>query len=78
LEDILADRSRWKEELINDFEASIFKNHPAIAEIKERLYGAGAYYAAMSGSGSSVFGLFDQLPEVLTWPSGYFACVEQL
>jgi 4-diphosphocytidyl-2-C-methyl-D-erythritol kinase len=78
LEDILADRSRWKEELINDFEASIFKNHPAIAEIKERLYGAGAYYAAMSGSGSSVFGLFDQLPEELTWPSGYFACVEQL
>ncbi len=72
LEEILADRSRWKAELVNDFEASIFKNHPPIAAIKEKMYSAGAYYAAMSGSGSSVFGLFDKKPEDLTWQKDYF------
>jgi len=45
--------------LQNDFEPSVFKAFPAIAEIKERLKSAGAFYTAMSGSGSSVFGLFE-------------------
>jgi 4-diphosphocytidyl-2-C-methyl-D-erythritol kinase len=72
LEEVLADRSRWKAELINDFEASIFKTHPPIAAIKEKMYSAGAYYAAMSGSGSSVFGLFDKKPENLTWQEDFF------
>lgn len=48
----------WKTELVNDFEDSIFANHPEIKEIKEKLYGQGAIYAVMSGSGSSVIGLF--------------------
>lgn len=48
----------WKELLINDFEASVFPQHPIIREIKEELYCQGAVYASMSGSGSSVFGLF--------------------
>lgn len=48
----------WREELVNDFEHSIFTLHPELAAIKERLYSLGATYAAMSGSGSSVFGLF--------------------
>lgn len=43
----------------NDFEETVFAVHPEIAEIKERLQGAGAVYAAMSGSGSTVFGLFE-------------------
>nr|MCU0402653.1 4-(cytidine 5'-diphospho)-2-C-methyl-D-erythritol kinase [Algoriphagus sp.] len=47
LEEVLADRSRWKAELVNDFEASIFKNHPTIAAIKEKMYSEGASYAAM-------------------------------
>lgn len=72
LEEVLAERSRWKAELVNDFEASIFKNHPPIAAIKEKMYSEGAFYAAMSGSGSSVFGLFDKKPENLTWPEEYF------
>ena len=72
LEEVLADRSRWKAELVNDFEASIFKNHPTIAAIKEKMYSEGAFYAAMSGSGSSVFGLFDKKPENLTWQEDYF------
>ena len=44
--------------LINDFEQTVFPIHPEIAKIKKRLHDAGAVYAAMSGSGSTVFGLF--------------------
>ncbi len=43
---------------INDFEATVFSLHPQIAAIKKRLLDAGAFYASMSGSGSTVFGLF--------------------
>lgn len=49
----------WKEEMVNDFEAPIFKLHPELAEIKEKLYQQGAKYAAMSGSGSALFGIFE-------------------
>ena len=47
-----------KGEYINDFEATVFPKHPLIADIKKRLLDAGAYYASMSGSGSTVFGFF--------------------
>lgn len=50
----------WKELMVNDFESSVFPQFPEIASIKEKLYRAGAVYASMSGSGSSVFGLFKQ------------------
>ena len=46
-------------EATNDFEDTVFVAHPEIAEIKQRLLDAGAVYAAMSGSGSTVFGLFE-------------------
>jgi 4-diphosphocytidyl-2-C-methyl-D-erythritol kinase len=49
---------QWKELLKNDFETSVFQRHPEIEKLKEALYQSGAIYAAMSGSGSSVFGLF--------------------
>lgn len=48
----------WKEVLKNDFEPGIFQKYPAIEEIKDKLYALGAEYAAMSGSGSAVYGLF--------------------
>lgn len=48
----------WRDALTNDFEHSVFTLHPEIGSIKQRLYDMGAVYAAMSGSGSSVFGLF--------------------
>ncbi|MBS6237593.1 MAG: 4-(cytidine 5'-diphospho)-2-C-methyl-D-erythritol kinase [Bacteroides sp.] len=48
----------WKELMVNDFEESVFPQFPAIKAIKEKLYKQGAVYAAMTGSGSSVFGLF--------------------
>lgn len=49
----------WANSIVNDFEKSVFKAHPHIATIKQRLYEMGAVYASMSGSGSSVFGIFD-------------------
>jgi 4-diphosphocytidyl-2-C-methyl-D-erythritol kinase len=48
----------WKENVINDFEVSVFAKYPVIGQIKETLYQSGAVYASMSGSGSSVYGLF--------------------
>lgn len=58
------DLSEWKTKVSNSFERTIFKIYPQIAEIKERLYDKGAQYASMSGSGSAVYGLFDEVPEV--------------
>ncbi|MEQ8583827.1 MAG: 4-(cytidine 5'-diphospho)-2-C-methyl-D-erythritol kinase [Marinoscillum sp.] len=52
--------SQWRNALKNDFEASVFGQFPEIQQIKEELYASGALYAAMSGSGSAVFGLFEQ------------------
>ena len=52
--------------LTNDFEETVCKVHPEIAEIKKRLLSAGAIYAAMSGSGSTVFGLFQNNAESRT------------
>ena len=52
--------SEWKERMVNDFERSVFPKHPVIERIKDTLYEGGALYAAMSGSGSSVFGLFEK------------------
>lgn len=48
----------WKEYLVNDFEKSVFVQFPQIEKIKEQLYDIGAIYASMSGSGSSLFGIF--------------------
>ena len=53
------DVKAWRDELHNDFEPVVFGRFPAIAEIKKTFYNQGALYAAMSGSGSTVFGLFD-------------------
>ena len=50
--------TEWKNSLVNDFEESVFKKHPAISSLRESLYQHGAIYASMSGSGASVFGIF--------------------
>lgn len=53
----------WKDLMKNDFEQSVFFNHPEIAAIKDKLYDLGALYAQMSGSGSAVFGIFREAIE---------------
>ena len=52
------DISTWKEDLHNDFEATVFAKHPALSTVKDQLYARGAVYAAMSGSGSAFFGIY--------------------
>jgi 4-diphosphocytidyl-2-C-methyl-D-erythritol kinase len=54
----------WKHFIKNDFEESVFKNHPAIRGVKAALYAEGAIYASMSGSGASVFGIFNKKPDL--------------
>lgn len=56
--------SDWKENLRNDFEETVFRKYPQIEQIKTDMYAAGALYASMSGSGSSVFGIFRELPRL--------------
>ncbi len=59
----------WRGRVVNDFELSIFMVYPLIGQIKMALYEAGALYASMSGSGSTVYGIFSEkirLPESLS------------
>ncbi|MCD7969599.1 MAG: 4-(cytidine 5'-diphospho)-2-C-methyl-D-erythritol kinase [Alistipes sp.] len=49
----------WKEAIGNAFEESVFARHPTLAGIKHEIYGAGAVYASMSGSGSAMYGIFE-------------------
>ena len=50
---------KWKEQLGNDFEPEMFRRFPRLAEIKHSLYAHGASFALMSGSGSAIYGLFE-------------------
>ncbi len=63
----------WKKEMTNDFEKFIFSLHPEIKKIKEGLYLHKAVYASMTGTGSTVFGIFDKNVDV-DYPDqkGYF------
>jgi len=56
----------WKDSVINDFEDSVFKNYPKIKELKDLFYSSNAIYASMSGSGSTVFGIFETKPNFNT------------
>ena len=62
----------WRDELTNDFEPSVFQNHPEIGQIKDDLYQMGAVYAAMSGSGSALFGLFRKSVDLSSHFKGMF------
>lgn len=73
---IAQDINVWKDNLVNDFEKSVFQAHDEIATIKMKMYHQGAVYAAMSGSGSAVYGIFKEDPsgfdgyeEMIKWSS---------
>jgi len=54
----------WRSGLKNDFEPSVFAAHPILSEIKQSLYDCGAIYASMSGSGATIYGLFEKAPQL--------------
>lgn len=65
---LLGNKKEWSEKLINDFQIPISNKHPIVGHTIEALFRSGAFYAAMSGSGSTVFGLFDFKPDFTPLP----------
>jgi 4-diphosphocytidyl-2-C-methyl-D-erythritol kinase len=63
---ISAPVQNWENTIRNDFEKPVFSAYPSLEKIKKQLYTSGAFYAAMTGSGSTIFGIFpkDSLPDV--------------
>ncbi len=57
----------WKHVLVNDFERSVFKSHPHLQRMKDELYDKGAVYAAMSGSGATLYGVYTTSPDRSSW-----------
>ena len=55
---------QWKDCIKNDFEPTVFAENPLLAEIKQKLYESGAIFAQMSGSGSTMYGIFDTKPQL--------------
>jgi 4-diphosphocytidyl-2-C-methyl-D-erythritol kinase len=68
----------WKETIYNDFEKHIFVKHAELKHIKNAFYTSGATFASMSGSGSSIFGLFDKKPEIETFRQYGFIHLEKI
>lgn len=66
--------SSWRGRLINGFENHIFRMKPQIADVKQRIIDAGAVYASMSGSGSAVYGLFDNVKMAEQTAAGMTDC----
>lgn len=62
----------WENVIQNDFEKTIFPEYPEIKNIKKELYNMGAIYASMSGSGSTLYGIFDSVPEIKQSLRNYF------
>lgn len=79
LEDLLMQSpAQWKGKLLNQFEEHLFLQFPELASIKEKLYGLGALYASMSGSGSAMYGIFTAPPQPSDWPAHYQTTVLKL
>jgi len=70
--------NEWRDLIANDFEAFAFKKHPLIKEMKDEMYNAGAIFSLMSGSGSTVYGIFRNKPEIPGDLRDYVICEGQL
>ena len=57
----------WKNTLVNDFEKAVFPSHSELLRLKEELYQKGALYASMTGSGSAIYGIFEEKPDLKDW-----------
>jgi 4-diphosphocytidyl-2-C-methyl-D-erythritol kinase len=69
---------KWKNLVTNDFEKVVFPTHPEIESIKTELYSIGAVYSSMSGSGSTVFGVFKRKPETPSRFKDFFTHISEL
>lgn len=69
---VLADIRNWKNQLKNDFETYAFSKYPILDTLKERFYQQGAIYASMTGSGSTIYGLFEKEPKNIVEETGVF------
>lgn len=72
IEEVKKSVELWKDTIKNDFETSVFPNHPTIEKIRKQLYFMGASYACMSGSGSTVFALFHDEADLTELASQHF------
>ncbi|MDE7381303.1 MAG: 4-(cytidine 5'-diphospho)-2-C-methyl-D-erythritol kinase [Muribaculaceae bacterium] len=72
--EILRSPEEWRGRIENRFEDTIFPEHPVLSEIKDKLYSSGAVYSSMSGSGSSLFGLYRERSEAQKAQSEFSGC----
>ena len=68
----------WKYYIQNDFESHLFEHYKELKNIKDQLYQAGAVFASLSGSGSAIFGIFEETPPEVHFPNSYFTWEETL
>lgn len=68
----------WNGSVVNDFEKNVFASHPLLGKIKKDLNQMGAEYSAMSGSGSTMFGIFSRKPDISGFDDEYFVHLEKL
>ena len=78
LEIIRLPPQKWQGRLQNYFEAPLFSEYPELRAIKDGLYGSGALYASMTGSGSGVYGIYESMPEIPVEFTRYFVHREKL
>jgi 4-diphosphocytidyl-2-C-methyl-D-erythritol kinase len=75
---LTSDRNNWKDYVVNDFEKTAFNKFPELQEIKQWMYNKGAFFSAMSGSGSTIYGLFDEKPELNGCWNKHFSWISEL